>query len=66
LPCIHFQKIIAVVDPSLVEGANGADILKGLQEIGVRYEIKSLPIPSCIGWMRENATYSINGQTEVC
>uniref|UniRef100_A0A7M5UA01 ERCC4 domain-containing protein n=1 Tax=Clytia hemisphaerica TaxID=252671 RepID=A0A7M5UA01_9CNID len=55
-------KIIAVVDPSLIEGANGADILKGLQDLGVRYEIKTLPFPSCIGWMKENATYSADGK----
>jgi len=55
-------KIIAVVDPSLIEGANGADILKGLQDLGVRYEIKTLPFPSCIGWMKENATYTADGK----
>ena len=54
---------MAIVDPSLVEGSNGASILKELQDIGVRYELKSLPLPSCIGWMKENAAYSVDGKT---
>ena len=43
----------------------GADILKALQDINVRYELKKLPIGSCIGWMRENVDYAVDEKSQV-
>ena len=43
----------------------GADILKVLQDINVRYELKKLPIGGSIGWMRENVDYTVDEKSQV-
>ena len=53
----------AVVDSeALTDG--GAAILQGLENMGVQYEVKKLPVDSTIGWMRDSVTYvpEENGQ----
>ena len=57
--------MLAIIDPSLIHEPGGADILKSLQELCVRFELKDLPVTSCIGWMRENVDYNVDGASEV-
>lgn len=59
------ERILAVIDPCLIQEKGGADILKALQDLNVRYEMKELPVTSCIGWMRESVDYSLKGQSEI-
>eukprot|EP00112_Aurelia_sp_Birch-Aquarium-sp1_P009584 Seg2093.4 transcript_id=Seg2093.4/GoldUCD/mRNA.D3Y31 product="Crossover junction endonuclease EME1" protein_id=Seg2093.4/GoldUCD/D3Y31 len=57
------KHITAVVDTeALTDG--GAGILQGLENMGVQYEVKKLPVNSTIGWMRDSVTYAPqeNGQ----
>ena len=56
--------MLCVIDPAMIE-EGGADILKALQDINVRYELKKLPIGSCIGWMRENVDYVVDEKSQV-
>jgi len=56
--------ILAVVDNHLIEDS-GADILKALQDAGIQYEMKNLPVPSCIGWMRENISYDVDSNSMI-
>jgi len=60
------EKLLALVDPLIVQEEGGADVLKCLQDLNVRYELKTLPMSSCIGWLRENIDYKISeGSSEI-
>lgn len=59
------DRILAVVDPCLVQESGGGDILKDLQDMNVRYELKALPVVCCVGWMRENVEYKVDDNRKV-
>ena len=55
---------MVVIDPKLITD-DGADILKALQDLGAEYQVKELPLQSCIGWMREKVEFNVGENSQV-
>ena len=53
-----------MIDPKLITD-DGADILKALQDLGAEYQVKELPLQSCIGWMREKVEFNVGENSQV-
>ena len=56
--------MLVVIGSLILQEPNGAEVLKSLQTIGARYEVKELPLPT-IAWLRESFNYGIIDTTEV-
>jgi len=56
------ERMLVVMDPCLVQEKGGADILKELEDLGVKTEFKELPVVCCIGWLRESCEYTVDQQ----
>lgn len=59
------DRMQVVIDPCVVQQKGGGDILKDLQDIGVRYELKELPVVCCVGWMRESVEFTVDENRQV-
>ena len=56
--------MITVLDPVLVNDGGGS-ILQALEGLGAQYEVKSLPVASSVGWMREKIQYNVGSGVQV-
>uniref|UniRef100_T2M7X7 Crossover junction endonuclease EME1 n=1 Tax=Hydra vulgaris TaxID=6087 RepID=T2M7X7_HYDVU len=58
------ERMLVVIGSLILQEPNGADVLKSLQVIGARYEVKELPFPT-IAWLKESFNYEITNTTEI-